>query len=75
MKHRTRKWLSLVLLLLWLPAYIAMSLYVVSLFERPSFLLELAIYVLLGIAWALPFRKIFKGVGREDPENPGPGAT
>ena len=70
MKYRTRRWLSLLVLLIWLPAYIVISLYVVSLFERPSFLLELTIYVVLGIAWALPFRKVFRGVGKEDPENP-----
>lgn len=70
MKYKTRKWLSLLVLLVWLPVYIVVALYVVGLFERPSFLLELAIYVGLGIAWALPFRKIFKGVGKEDPDNP-----
>ena len=71
MKHKTRKWLSLLVLLLWLPAYIVIALYVVGLFDRPSFLLELTIYVVLGIAWALPFRGLFKGVGREDPDGPG----
>ena len=75
MKHKTRKWLSVLVLLIWLPAYIVVALYVVSLFERPSFLLELAIYVSLGIAWALSFRKIFKGIGREDPGNEGPDAV
>lgn len=70
MKHKTRKWLSLFVLLVWLPAYIIIALYVVGLFERPSFLLELAIYVGLGVAWALPFRRIFKGVGKEDPDHP-----
>jgi len=69
-KHKTRKWLSLFVLLIWLPAYIVIALYIVGLFERPSFLLELAIYVGLGIAWALPFRKIFRGVGKEDPDQP-----
>lgn len=70
MKHKTRKWLSLLVLLVWLPAYIVISLYVVSLFDRPSFLLELTVYVVLGIAWALPFRWLFKGIGREDPDQP-----
>lgn len=73
MKHKTRKWLSLVVLLLWLPIYIVVALYTVSLFERPPFWLELTIYVVLGIAWALPFRGIFKGVGREDPDQPDAG--
>jgi hypothetical protein len=40
---------------------------VVNLFERPSILVELAVYVALGIVWALPFKFIFKGVGQADP--------
>jgi hypothetical protein len=28
---------------------------------------ELAIYVGLGFLWALPFRRIFLGVGKADP--------
>ena len=67
LSHRTRRRLSLVLLLVWLPLYIAAALYLVSLFERPSILLELGIYVGLGVIWALPFKAVFKGVGREAP--------
>jgi hypothetical protein len=37
---------------------------------------ELAIYVGLGVIWALPFKAVFKGVGQPDPDAPGevPGA-
>ncbi|PIP96181.1 MAG: hypothetical protein COW75_11155 [Rhodobacterales bacterium CG18_big_fil_WC_8_21_14_2_50_71_9] len=31
-------------------------------------LVELAIYVGLGVVWALPFRAVFLGVGRPDPD-------
>lgn len=76
---KTRRRLSLVILLVGLPLYIAAALYTISLFERPSIWLELAIYVGLGLLWALPFRAVFRGVGREDPdarkaEGPGPSA-
>lgn len=71
MKHKTRKWLSLLVLLVWLPAYIVIALYVVDRVEDPPFWLELAIYVVLGILWALPFKWLFKGIGQEDPDNPG----
>lgn len=67
LSHKTRKRLSLVLLLVWLPLYIVGALWTVSLFERPSMLLELGIYVGLGLIWALPFRAVFRGVGREAP--------
>jgi hypothetical protein len=65
---KTRRRLSLAILLVGLPLYIAVALYTISLFERPSIWLELAIYVGLGILWALPFKAVFRGVGREDPD-------
>ncbi|MBC7156650.1 MAG: DUF2842 domain-containing protein, partial [Rhodobacteraceae bacterium] len=37
------------------------------LFDRPPFLLELAIYVGLGLVWIAPFRFVFRGVGQADP--------
>ena len=40
----------------------------VALFERPGILAELAIYVGLGLLWALPFRFVFRGVARPDPD-------
>jgi hypothetical protein len=65
---KTRRRLSLVILLIGLPLYIAAALYTISLFDRPSIWLELAIYVGLGILWALPFKAVFRGVGKEDPD-------
>ena len=61
---KTRKRLSLLILVVGLPLYIAAALFVVSLFERPPWWLEFFVYVALGVIWALPFRFIFKGVGR-----------
>jgi len=67
LSHKARKRWALVLLLVGLPAYIIVAVNVVELFSRPPFLLELLIYVALGVVWALPFRWLFRGVGREDP--------
>ena len=75
MTYRTRRILSLVLLLVGLPAYIVVAVTVVGLFDRPPFVLEVAIYVGLGFLWALPFKAVFKGVGREDPDKVPPGST
>jgi hypothetical protein len=41
---------------------------VIDLFERPSVLVELAVYLTLGFLWALPFRFVFRGIGQADPE-------
>lgn len=67
MTHRTKKLLAAIVLLVGLPVYIGVALYIVSDLERPHILVELAIYVALGILWALPFKWLFKGIGRADP--------
>ncbi len=66
--YKTRKRLSLLILLVGMPLYIIIAVNVVGLFDRPPFLLELFIYVSLGIAWILPFKSIFLGVGAPDPD-------
>lgn len=68
LSYKTRRRLSLLILLVGLPVYIGLAWFLVSLFERPSIFLELAIYVVLGILWALPFKAVFKGVGQADPD-------
>ena len=67
MSYRNRKLLCVLLLVIGLPAYIVMAAWVVGLFERPSFLVELAVYVGLGILWALPLKALFRGMGRAGP--------
>ncbi|MDG1458580.1 MAG: DUF2842 domain-containing protein [Pseudoprimorskyibacter sp.] len=64
-----RRW-ALVVLLVGLPIYIAAALFTVSLFDRPSILVELLVYIVLGIVWAAPFKMLFRGVGQDDPNAP-----
>jgi hypothetical protein len=71
LSYKARRRWSLVILLIGMPLYIIAALKVVTLFERPSMLLELFIYVALGIVWILPFKFIFKGVGQADPDADG----
>ena len=68
LSYKSRRRWSLVILLVGLPAYIVLAVTLVGLFDRPPFLVELAVYVGLGFLWALPFRFVFRGVGRADPE-------
>ena len=70
MSYRTRKILCVVVLVLWLPIYIAMALFLVDLIDRPGIVVETLIYVVLGVVWALPFKSLFKGIGRPDPAAP-----
>jgi hypothetical protein len=64
-----RRW-SLLILLVGLPLYVVAAVSLVALFERPGIVAELAIYVGLGLVWALPLRFVFLGVGRGDPDAP-----
>ncbi|MEM9550073.1 MAG: DUF2842 domain-containing protein [Pseudomonadota bacterium] len=70
LSYKTRRRLSLLVLVVGLPLYIIVAVNVVDLFERPSILLELLIYVVLGVLWALPLRSVFRGVGQKDPDQP-----
>ncbi len=65
---KTRRRLAIFILLVALPAYIILAVNIVALFgARPPFLIELAVYVGLGIVWILPLKKIFLGVGQAEP--------
>ncbi|MEQ3708636.1 MAG: DUF2842 domain-containing protein [Tateyamaria sp.] len=68
LRYKTRKWLALLILVVALPLYIIVALNVVSAFERPSILVELLIYVVLGVIWAFPLKFVFKGIGQPDPD-------
>ncbi|MEP2639825.1 DUF2842 domain-containing protein [Roseobacter sp.] len=70
--YKARRRLSLLILLIGLPLYIVTSITVINWLERPSILLELFIYVVLGVVWALPFKFVFKGVGQADPDKADP---
>ena len=67
--YKNRRRISLILLLVGLPVYIIFAVNLVALFERPSILVELFIYLGLGIIWAFPFKFIFKGIGQADPDH------
>lgn len=71
LSYKNRKRLSLVILLVGMPAYVVVAVSIINLFDRtPSILVELGIYVILGILWAIPFKWVFKGIGRADPDAP-----
>lgn len=72
LSYKSRRRWSLLLLLVGLPVYIIAALLLISAFNRPPFLLELAIYVGLGVLWVLPFRAVFRGIGQADPDQPKP---
>jgi predicted membrane channel-forming protein YqfA (hemolysin III family) len=76
LSHKTRKRLSLFILLIGLPVYIALMVGIMGLvydnFGQPPLLVELAIYVVLGVVAFFPLKPIFLGTSREDPDRPPP---
>ena len=68
LKYKTKRILSLFILLVLLPLYIVVAVSIINMFDRTSIFFEFIIYILLGIVWAIPLKFIFKGVGKEDPE-------
>ena len=65
---KARRRLSILVLAVWLPVYVILAVNVVAWLGRPPVWLELLVYVGLGVVWVLPFRRLFLGVGRPDPE-------
>ncbi|MEZ5778356.1 MAG: DUF2842 domain-containing protein [Paracoccaceae bacterium] len=71
--YRTRRRLSLLILLVGLPIYIvaAVSLadWLNRTYGRQPIWIEVLVYVGLGFLWVLPFRFVFRGVGKADPKD------
>ena len=68
LSHKARKRWSLLILIVGLPVWIVTSVTVVNWLDRPPIAVELLVYVALGVVGALPFRAVFRGVGRENPD-------
>lgn len=71
LSYKARRRWSLVILLVGLPAYIVAAVTVMNILGRPPIWVELGVYIGLGIVWALPFKFVFRGVGKADPDTPG----
>ncbi|MEQ8903102.1 MAG: DUF2842 domain-containing protein [Roseovarius sp.] len=68
LSYKARKRWSLVVLLVGLPAYIVAAVSLVNWIDRPSFWIELLVYVGLGFIWIIPLKRLFLGVGQADPD-------
>jgi len=73
LSYATRRRLSLLILLVGLPLYIVVAVtlagWLNNLWGRLPILVEVGLYVGLGFLWVLPFRFVFRGVGKADPDN------
>ena len=68
LSYKARRRWSLVILLIGLPVYIVATVTILNALGRPPFWVELLVYIALGIVWALPFKAVFRGIGKPDPD-------
>ena len=76
LSYKSRRRWALFILLVGLPIYLGVAWGVLSrlgLWELPV-AVEFLIYVFFGVAWVLPLKPIFTGVGQADPDDPDHGA-
>jgi len=66
-RTQKKRW-ALVILLVGLPVYVIVAVTILNVLGRPPLWVEFGVYVALGVLWVLPFKAIFQGVGREDPD-------
>jgi len=68
LSYKARRRWALVILLVGLPVYIVTVVTVLNWLGQPPFLVELLVYVTLGLVWIVPFRSLFRGIGQADPD-------
>ncbi|MDZ7904992.1 MAG: DUF2842 domain-containing protein [Cypionkella sp.] len=68
MPYKSRKRWALFLLLVGMPVYVVIVLNLMTSIQRLPFVLEALAYVVLGIIWIVPFKRVFLGVGQPDPD-------
>ena len=67
-KYKTRRVLSLLILLIGLPIYVICVVTGMTLLVDLPKILELIIYLFFGVVWVFPLKFVFRGVGQADPK-------
>jgi len=70
LSYKARRRWALVVLLIGLPLYIMVATTLAGRLVEYSILLQLLVFVVLGIVWILPFKSLFRGIGQADPDAP-----
>ncbi|MHA1128537.1 MAG: DUF2842 domain-containing protein [Alphaproteobacteria bacterium] len=69
LSYKARRRWSLFLLVVWLPIYIVIAISVLALIGDLNKYLAIIVYAVLGVAWALPFKPLFQGIGKTEDGN------
>ncbi|MEE9387577.1 MAG: DUF2842 domain-containing protein [Paracoccaceae bacterium] len=67
LSYKSRRRWSLVILVVGLPIYILVASLVGTWLAPTNILLQLLVYIVLGVIWILPFKPVFTGIGKPDP--------
>jgi hypothetical protein len=70
LSYKARKRLSLLILLVGMPAYVVLAVTIMNSLPRLPLWAEVPVYLILGFAWIVPCKPIFKGIGQDDPDQP-----
>jgi len=68
LSYKARRRWSLVILLVGMPLYVVLVVSLMNWLGDLPFVVELLAYVVLGVLWILPFKAVFRGVGKADPD-------
>jgi len=68
LSYKARRRWSLVVLVIGMPLYAILAVGVLGRIDRFPFLIELIVYVLLGVGWVFPLKFVFRGIGKPDPD-------
>lgn len=70
--YKARKRWAFLILLVGLPLYVILVVGLMGLFYdrfgQPPLLVEFVLYIILGVVWVFPFRSIFRGTAKPDPD-------
>ena len=67
--YKTRRFLSLVILLVGLPLYAAAVVTGLAFLIKLPMVIELFIYIFFGVVWVFPLKFVFRGIGQSDPDD------
>jgi uncharacterized membrane protein YhdT len=70
LSYKARRRWSLIILVIGLPAYIVVAVTILNHLGSLPKWLELPVYVIVGLAWVVPLRFVFRGIGQPDPDAP-----
>lgn len=68
LSYKARRRWSLLILVIGLPVYIILAVNLAAIMPDMPKVIEFIFYVFLGVAWAIPLKFIFKGIGQSDPD-------